>query len=144
MCCKNYSTRWRKRSLTPLAQPIKERERSCPLLSALKVTVPWRSIRLRSEKSQSDSTEDGKNRWTISRSESKPRLIATACRKWGLLDLIPSNGTWSHIPPSSRPVNTFDGKGSPNQHVYYFKSQTGNVVANNTILARLFIGILKR
>lgn len=40
-------------------------------------------------------------------------------------------------------MNTLNGKGSPNQHIYYFKSQTGNVVASNTILRRLFIGTLK-
>jgi len=27
-------------------------------------------------------------------------------------------------------VQVFDDKGSPNQNIYYFKSQTGNVVAN--------------
>ena len=40
-------------------------------------------------------------------------------------------------------LHTFDGKGSPNQHIYYFKSQTGNVVSNDAILGRLFIDILK-
>ena len=35
------------------------------------------------------------------------------------------------------------GKGSMNQHIYYFKSQTGNVVSNNAIMTRLFIGTLK-
>jgi len=40
-------------------------------------------------------------------------------------------------------LQAFDGKGSPNQHIYYFKSQTGNVVANDAILAGLFIGTLK-
>jgi len=40
-------------------------------------------------------------------------------------------------------LQAFDGKGSPNQHIYYFKSQTGNVVANDAILARLFIDTLK-
>jgi len=38
---------------------------------------------------------------------------------------------------------TFDDEGSPNQHVYYFKFQTGNVVSNDIIMARLFIGTLK-
>jgi len=38
---------------------------------------------------------------------------------------------------------TFDGNGSPNQHIYYFKSQTWNVLSNDVILARLFIGTLK-
>jgi len=40
-------------------------------------------------------------------------------------------------------LQAFDGKGSPNQHIYYFKSQTGNVVSNDAILACLFIGTLK-
>jgi len=30
-----------------------------------------------------------------------------------------------------------------NQHIYYFWSQTGNVIDNNAIMVRLFIGILK-
>ena len=37
-------------------------------------------------------------------------------------------------------LQTFDGKGFPNQHIYYFKSQTGNVVSNDAIMAHLFIG----
>jgi len=40
-------------------------------------------------------------------------------------------------------LHTFDGKGSPNQHIYYFKSRTGNVISNDAIMARLFIGTLK-
>ena len=40
-------------------------------------------------------------------------------------------------------LQAFDGKGSPNQHIYYFKSQTGNVVYSDAILASLFIGTLK-
>ena len=31
-------------------------------------------------------------------------------------------------------LHTFDGKGSSNQHIYYFKSQTGNIVSNDAIL----------
>ena len=38
----------------------------------------------------------------------------------------------------------FDDKASPNQHIYYFKSLTGNVVSNDAILTRLFISTLKR
>jgi len=41
-------------------------------------------------------------------------------------------------------LHTFNGKISSNQHIYYFKSQTGNVLSNDTIMARLFIGTLKR
>jgi len=40
-------------------------------------------------------------------------------------------------------LQAFDGKGSPNRHIYYFKSQTENVVDNDAILTRLFIGTLK-
>jgi len=40
-------------------------------------------------------------------------------------------------------LQAFDDKGSPNQHIYYFKSQTGNMVDNDAILARLFIDTLK-
>jgi len=40
-------------------------------------------------------------------------------------------------------LHAYDGKGSPNQHIYYFKSQTRNVVDDDAILARLFIGTLK-
>jgi len=36
-----------------------------------------------------------------------------------------------------------DSKSSPNQHICYFRSQTGNVIDNDAIMARLFIGILK-
>jgi len=40
-------------------------------------------------------------------------------------------------------LQVFDGKEPSNQHIYYFKSQTRNVVDNDAILARLFIGTLK-
>ena len=47
-------------------------------------------------------------------------------------------------PPKFKPtLHTYDGKSSPNQHIYYFRSQTGNIIDNNAIMARLFIGILK-
>jgi len=39
--------------------------------------------------------------------------------------------------------HTFDGKGSPNQHIYYFKFQTRNPVSKDSIMAHLFIGTLK-
>jgi len=49
-------------------------------------------------------------------------------------------------PPKFKPpmLYTYDGKSSPNQHIYYFWSQTGNIIDNGTIMARLFIGTLKR
>jgi len=40
-------------------------------------------------------------------------------------------------------LHTYDGKSSLNQHIYYFRSQTGNVIDNDAIMARLFIGTLK-
>jgi len=40
-------------------------------------------------------------------------------------------------------LHTYDGKSSPNQHIYYFRSQTSNVIDNDAIVARLFIGTLK-
>ena len=39
-------------------------------------------------------------------------------------------------------LHTYNGKGSPDQHIYYFRSQTGNVINNDAIIARLFIGTL--
>jgi len=47
----------------------------------------------------------------------------------------------SHVQSSN--LQAFNGKESPNQHIYYFKSQTGNVVTNDAILVRLFIGTVK-
>ena len=54
---------------------------------------------------------------------------------------------WNSAPYSPRfkapNLHVFDGKGSLNQHIYYFKFQIGNVVSNDAIMARLFIGTLK-
>jgi len=48
-------------------------------------------------------------------------------------------------PPRFKALNlhTFNSKGSLNQHIYYFKSQTENIVSNETIMAHLFIDTLK-
>jgi len=40
-------------------------------------------------------------------------------------------------------LHSYDGKSSPNQHIYYFRLQTGNVVGDDAIMARLFISTLK-
>ncbi|MBZ2164411.1 hypothetical protein, partial [Alteromonas stellipolaris] len=41
---------------------------------------------------------------------------------------------WDSVPypPKFKPptLHSYDGKGSPNQHIYYFRSQTGNVISN--------------
>jgi len=54
---------------------------------------------------------------------------------------------WNSVPypPKFKPptLHTHDGKSLPNQHIYYFRSQTINVIDNDTIMARLFISTLK-
>jgi len=59
----------------------------------------------------------------------------------------PYPGEWDTTPylPKFKALtlHTFDDKRSSNQHIYYFKSQTGNVVSNDAIMARLFISTLK-
>ena len=54
---------------------------------------------------------------------------------------------WDSVsyPPKFKPptLHMYDGKSSSNQHIYYFWSQTGNVIDNDAIMARLFISTLK-
>ena len=54
---------------------------------------------------------------------------------------------WDSMPysPKYKPptLHTYNGKSSQNQHIYYFRSQTGNVIDNDAIMARLFVGTLK-
>ena len=78
------------------------------------------------------------------------RLEALTNRK-GLIEagvVCPYPAEWDLVPYPHKfkalTLQAFDGKGSPNQHIYYFKSQTGNIVANDAILACLFISTLKR
>src|SRR5436190_496775 len=40
-------------------------------------------------------------------------------------------------------LNTFDGKGSAQQHIYYYQSQTGSMMGNDPVRTRLFISTLK-
>src|SRR3954469_23661054 len=40
-------------------------------------------------------------------------------------------------------LNPFDGKGSAQQHIYYFQSQTGSLKGNDPVRTRLFISTLK-
>src|SRR3954463_3411336 len=40
-------------------------------------------------------------------------------------------------------LNTFDGKGSAQQHIYYFQSRTENLMGNDPVWTRLFISTLK-
>ena len=66
-------------------------------------------------------------------------------KKAGMTRPYPLEGDSMSYPPKFKPptLHTYDGKSSPNQHIYYFRSQTGNVIDNDAILARLFIGTLK-
>ena len=52
---------------------------------------------------------------------------------------------WDSVPYPSKfklpTLHTYNGKNSPNQHIYYFWSQTG--IDNDAIIARLFIGTHK-
>ena len=76
-------------------------------------------------------------------------LEALASRKGlqeaGVVRSYPAEWDLISYPPKFKALTlqAFEGKGSPNQHIYYFKSQTRNVVSNDAILARLFIGTLK-
>jgi len=40
-------------------------------------------------------------------------------------------------------LHTYDDKSSQNQHIYYFRSKIDNVIDNDVIMTRLFIGPLK-
>ena len=40
-------------------------------------------------------------------------------------------------------LHSYDSKSWPNQHIYYFWFQTDNVIDNDAIMTRLFIGTLK-
>jgi len=44
------------------------------------------------------------------------------------------------LPPT---LHSYGGKSSPNQCIYYFWFQTGNVIYNDAIMDKLFIGTLK-
>ena len=77
-------------------------------------------------------------------------LEALACRgdlqDVGVVRPYPAEWDTAAYPPRFKALtlHTFEGIRSPNQHLYYFKSPTANVVLNDTIKARLFIGTLKR
>ena len=59
----------------------------------------------------------------------------------------PSPLEWESVtyPSKFKPptLHTYDDKSSPNQHIYYFQSQTDNIIDNDAIIVRLFICTLK-
>ena len=40
-------------------------------------------------------------------------------------------------------LHMYDEKSSPNHHIYYFRSQTDNVIDNGVVMTRLFISTFK-
>ena len=66
-------------------------------------------------------------------------------KKAGMVRPYPAGWDATPYPPRFKPptLHSYDGKTSPNQHIYYFRSQTGNVINNDAIMTRLFIGTLK-
>lgn len=51
--------------------------------------------------------------------------------EWGLIDY-----PQKFNPPT---LHKFTGKGSPSQHIYYFRSQMGNIATNDALLTRFFV-----
>ena len=47
---------------------------------------------------------------------------------------------WDSVPYPQKfkppTLHTYDDKSLPNQHIYYFLSQTGNMIDNDAIMAR--------
>jgi len=68
-----------------------------------------------------------------------------ALKKVGAVRPYPLKWDSVPYPPKFKPptLYSYDGKSSPNQHIYYFWLQIGNVVGNDAIMARLFISTLK-
>jgi len=66
-------------------------------------------------------------------------------KKVGMTRQFPLEWDLVWYPPKFKPpmLHLYDGKSLSNQHIYYFRSQTGNIVGNDSIMARLFIGTLK-
>ena len=66
-------------------------------------------------------------------------------KKVGMMRLYPLGWDSVPYPPKFKlpMLHTYDGKSSVNQHIYYFQSQTGNMIDNDAVMARLFIGTLK-
>jgi len=55
--------------------------------------------------------------------------------EWDSVQFVPK-----FKPPT---LHTYDGKSSPNQHIYYFQFHTDNIIDNDAIMTRLFISTLK-
>jgi len=104
-----------------------------------------------SSKSSSQGKDDRDHKKVHSKRMSRweRRLEALTNRKGlqeaGVVRPYPAEWDLVPYPPKFKAptLQAFDGKESPNQHIFYFKSQIRNVLDNDAILARLFIGTLK-
>jgi len=102
-------------------------------------------------KPSSEEEDNSENTSTYSKSMSKREQHLKALtglkelQEAGVVLSYPTKWDLVPYPPKFKApiLQAFNGKGSPNQHIYYFKSQTGNVESNDAILACLFIGTLK-
>jgi len=102
-------------------------------------------------KPSSEEEDNSENMSTHSKRMSKleQRIEALASQKGlqevGVVRPYPAEWDLVPFPPKFKTptLQAFNGKGLPHQHIYYFKSQTRNVVSNDAILTCLFIGTLK-
>ena len=97
---------------------------------------------------EGDNSEDGSSHSKrISKLEQRLEALTSpkGLQEVGVIWLYMTEWDLIPYPPKFKALNllAFDGKGSQNKHVYYFKSQTGNIISNDAILAHLFIGTLK-
>jgi len=99
--------------------------------------------------SEEENNSDNESHHSKRMSELEQHLEALANRGGlqavEIIQPYPAEWDTDPYPPKFKAptLYTFDHKGSPNQHICYFKSQTGNVVSNDAIMAHLFIGTLK-
>ena len=135
MCIRDRSKGKRKVGESSSSVHIEEKERST-------------SDSSKSSSQEKDDQDQGKV-YSKRMNQLEQRLEALTNRKGlqeaGVVRPYPAKWDLVPYPPKFKAptLQAFDGKGSPNQHIYYFKSQTGNVVDNDAILARLFIGTIK-
>ena len=66
-------------------------------------------------------------------------------KKVGMMRPYPLEWDSVPYPPKFKPpaLHMYDDKSSSNQHIYHFRSQTGNMIDNDAVMIRLFIGTLK-
>jgi len=103
---------------------------------------------LKSSSEEEDNSENGSSHSKrMSKLKQRPEALTNQDSLQDVGIVRPYLAEWdtTPYPPKFKALtlHTFDDIGSPNQHIYYFKSQTGNVVSNDAIMAHLFFGTLK-